>query len=280
MVVNLFQPYRIYLKGLVYPVFFFLFFFPPATQAQQKSSTFTARLINLESTTKDPFRFNASLFNGSSSSQIFKLTADVPDGWVTLFRTEGSQVSAVKLDSDKTQDISIEITPSPLAKPGKYDIPVTAVGSGDSLRLNLEAVVKGNYAIQLTTPTGRLSDDVTEGGSRQIQLTVKNTGTLPLDGIDITAQAPSQWSATFAVSKIERLDAGQSQDITATLKVPEKTIAGDYITTFTARNSFANADAAFRITVKTSLLSGWVGILVIILAGALVYYLIRKYGRR
>ena len=73
---------------------------------------------------------------------------------------------------------------------------------------------------------------------------------------------------------------GQSQEVEASLSVPDKTIAGDYVTNFTAKNSFATADAAFRMTVKTSLLSGWIGIMVILLALATVYYLVRKYGRR
>ena len=84
----------------------------------------------------------------------------------------------------------------------------------------------------------------------------------------------------FDPSKIDRLDPGKTQDIKATLVVPEKTIAGDYVTKFTVRNNSANADATFRMTVTTSLLSGWIGILIIFLALAIVYYLIRKYGRR
>jgi uncharacterized membrane protein len=69
-------------------------------------------------------------------------------------------------------------------------------------------------------------------------------------------------------------------DIKATLSVPDKTIAGDYVTTLTARNSSTTSNAVFRMTVKTSLLSGWLGILVILLALGIVYSLIRKYGRR
>jgi uncharacterized membrane protein len=79
---------------------------------------------------------------------------------------------------------------------------------------------------------------------------------------------------------VERLDPGKTVEIKATLNVPDKTIAGDYITTFTVKNNYANADTTFRMAVKTSLLSGWLGILVILLALGIVYYLIRKYGRR
>ncbi|HRP55538.1 NEW3 domain-containing protein [Agriterribacter sp.] len=247
----------------------------------KKSSTFTAHLINIESAVKDPFRYNASLYNGSGHTQVYRLQVRSPDGWITLFRTGGSQVTAVRLDSGKTQEITLEVMASPIAKPGKYNIPVSAVGDdGDSLRIELEAVVKGNYSLELTTPTGRLSDDITEGHSKQLRLVLKNTGSLPLDGLELSAKSPAQWSATFEPSKIERLDPGQTIEASATLSVPDKTIAGDYVTTFTAGNSYTTANAVFRMTVKTSLLSGWIGILVILLALGMVYYLIRKYGRR
>jgi len=248
--------------------------------AQKGKSALTVRLINLESTTKEPFRYNATLNNASGQTKIYELHAQLPEGWNALFRAEGSQVAGIRMDSGRTMDLSIEISTGPQTKPGKYTIPVTAVSYNDTLRAELQAVVKGSYALELTTPSGRLSDDVTEGRKKQITLTVRNTGTLPLNGIELQTQAPVGWSGTFEPSRIERLDAGQSQDITATLSVPDKTVAGDYVTNFTARNNDATSTATFRMTVKTSLLSGWIGILVILLSLGIIYYLIRKYGRR
>lgn len=259
----------------------FLTFLRPAPgQAQQKPTTFTARLVNIESVSTTPFRFNVSLHNGKTTAQIFQLKADVPIGWISTFTTEGSQVSAVRVDSGKTQEITIELNAAPTTKPGKYTVPVSAINGNDSLKVELEAVVKGKYQLELSTPTGLLSGNVTEGRSKQIQLVVKNTGSLPLKDIDLSAQTPSQWSASFEPSKIDQIDAGQSKDVVATLNVPDKTIAGDYMTTFTAKDNNTTSNAAFRMTVKTSLLSGWIGIIVILIALGIVYYLIRKYGRR
>lgn len=266
-------------------IFSFLAIFSLATSYAQKKdshlpSSFTASLMNIEATAKETFRYNTSLHNGSKESKVYALEAMVPEGWNTTFRAQGSQVASLKVDSEKTEAISVEITASPIVKPGKYNIPVIAVSSQDTLRLELEAVVKGAYGVELTTPTGRLSDDITEGSSKTLQLTVENTGTLPLDGLELSARSPAKWTATFDPSKVDRVDPGKTVDIKVTLNVPDKTIAGDYVTTFTVKNNYANADATFRMTVKTSLLSGWLGILVILLALGIVYYLIRKYGRR
>lgn len=280
------QPRRIEGRGvqlsLLVCLFVSIFFSPPlhAQQTRSNSSSFTSRLINLEATAKETFRFNASLYNGRPRSGIYELQAATPDGWNTVFRVDGMQITTFRLDSNKTQDISIEITPGPEVKPGKYPIPVTARTDRDTLLLNLEAVVKGSYSLELTTPTGLLSDEITEGSRKPIHLTLKNAGTLPLDQLEMAGQSPSKWDVTFEPSKIERLDPGKTMDVTANLHVPDKTIAGDYVTTFTARNNSANANAAFRMTVTTSMLAGWVGVLVILIAIGIIYYLIRKYGRR
>src|SRR5699024_5049617 len=116
--------------------------------------------------------------------------------------------------------------------------------------------------------------------NKQISLRLKNTGTLPLKDIKLTDQSPSHWEASFDQSQINQLEAGETKDLTVTVKVPKKTIAGDYLVTFKAKNSYVNADSQFRMTIKTSILSGWVGIVIILIALGLIFYLIRKYGRR
>jgi len=251
------------------------------SQASSRSGPpFTARLMNIEAAANSTFTYNTQLRNKATASRIFQLSAEVPAGWNLSFKVEGLQVTSINIDSGKTQDITLEIIPALEVKPGKYAIPVLALTGSDSSKLNLEAVIKGTYGVSLTTPSGRLSDDVTEGSRKEIHLLVKNTGTIPLDKLDLSAQAPPQWDATFAPSTIERLAPGKDAEITATLHVPNKTIAGDYVTTFSVKNTNATSNAVFRMTVKTSVLTGWLGILVILLALGTVYYLIRKYGRR
>ncbi len=82
---------------------------------------------------------------------------------------------------------------------------------------------------------------------------MKNTGTITLDNLDLSAQAPPQWEAAFVPSTITRLEPGKRREgYCATLSVPDKTLAGDYVTNFSVKNTNANASAAFRMMVKTS----------------------------
>lgn len=275
------KPARGRRKILFLAAFSLSFLFSPRADAQQQSGkNFTARLMNIEAAANAPFTYNATLHNSARVARVFDLSAQIPIGWVASFKVDGSQVTSLNLDSNATQNISIEINPPATAAPSKYKIPVQAIAGADTATLHLEAVVKGTYGLQLTTPTGKLSDNVTEGDHKEIHLQLKNTGTITLDNVDISAQAPPQWETSFSPAKIDHLEPGKAIDVTATLHVPDKTLAGDYVTTFSAKNPGASSDAAFRITVKVSALSGWLGFLVILIALGIVYFLVRKYGRR
>jgi len=273
-------------RGILFSLFLFTSFVAcdqVVAQVQNSASgqsTFTAQLINMEAAVNEPFRYTTSLHNGSSQTRIYELKATAPDGWNVVFQARGTRITSVNIDANQSENIIIEINPAYGAEANKYKIPVTANAANDVLQVNLEAAVKGRYGIELTTPTGLLSDDITEGKQKEIHLVVKNSGTLSLNDISVSAQTPPKWSATFEPSKIEQLAPGKSTEVIAALTVPDKTIAGDYVTTFSAENTNSNSKATFRMTVKTSLLSGWIGILVILAAIGLVFYLIRKYGRR
>lgn len=243
-------------------------------------SGFTAKLINIEAATNEVFRYSATLHNGAGKPTVFEFKTSLPIGWIISYKVDGNQVTSLNMDPGTTRDVAIEVNASATTTPGKYKVPVKAIANADTLSLNLEAVVKGSYGITLSTPSGKLSEELTSGSHKEIHLELKNSGTLPLNDIELSSQLPTNWEATFEPAKIKQLEPGKNISITANLKVPDKTIAGDYAATFTATNSNGNSQAVFRMVVTTSLLSGWIGILVILLAVSLVYYLIRKYGRR
>ncbi|MBE9600791.1 NEW3 domain-containing protein [Pedobacter sp. MC2016-24] len=271
-------------KALLF--FLVIFVFSLTVRAQNPvinidgKSSFTAKLLNIEGATSETFRYNATLHNGSAKAAVFEFKTNLPIGWMISYKVDGSQVTSLNLDPGASRDVAVEVNATASTSPGKYSLPVKAMSNADTLSLNLEAVVKGSYGLTLSTPSGKLSEELTSGSHKEIHLDIKNSGTLRLNDIDLSAQLPASWEATFEPAKIKQLEPGKSMAVTAKIKVPDKTIAGDYAATFTATNSNANSPAAFRMVVTTSLLSGWIGILVILLAVTLVYYLIRKYGRR
>ncbi|GAB4250143.1 MAG: hypothetical protein Tsb0034_29430 [Ekhidna sp.] len=241
---------------------------------------FTPNLFNIEKAANEIFRYNLTLKNNDSESRRYDLVADVPTGWRSSFKARGSNITSILLEGDRTESISLELLPVFNCQPDTYEIPISATSESDTVRFVLEAVVKGSYEVQLTTPTGRLSGDVVEGETMQVTLKVMNSGSLPLNKLKLSSRTPSKWQASFSPEDIEVLEPGESADVTVSLTVPEKTLPGDYVSTFTVKNDQTTSNTDFRVTVETSVLAGWVGLLVIVVAIGIVVLLIRKFGRR
>ncbi|GGC47486.1 hypothetical protein GCM10011386_44530 [Parapedobacter defluvii] len=243
-------------------------------------SEFNTDQANMEGAANSTFTFNSTLRNPSSEEQVYGLRAQVPQGWNALFRANGKQVSSVNVGPNQTQNITIELDPPDHLGAGSYKIPVVASTSGMSSNLELEVVITGSYNLELTTPTGKLSTSITAGSDEKVELMVKNTGSAPLKNVEMKSSAPVDWTVSFEPSKIDVIAPGQHAQVFATIKASRKSVAGDYVANLEAKAPEKSATASFRLSVRTPLLWGWLGILIIIGALGGVYYLFRKYGRR
>jgi uncharacterized membrane protein len=235
---------------------------------------------NMEGNSSSTFTFRAKLNNRTAEQQLYALQADVSRGWNVSFKVIGKQVTSVEMEPNTSKDISIEITAPAQIEAGKYRIPVSASTNGSSANLSLEVVISGTYAMELTTPAGLLSTTITAGDEKKLELVVKNTGSSPLTGVQLSSNIPANWSVQFDPKKIDVILPGKDAPVYATIKADKKAIPGDYVVNMESKTPEVTSKAAFRVAVKTSMLWGWVGVLVI--AGAIggVYYLFRKYGRR
>ena len=226
------------------------------------------------------FTYKAKLKNGTSDQQLFAFNADAPRGWNVSFKVDFKQVSSVTIEANQTKDIIIEIVPPEKVDAGTYRIPVVASTNATSANLQLEAVVTGSYNMELTTPTGLLSTEITAGSEKRIALTVRNTGSSDLTDIKFSFGAPSNWDISFDPKKIDKLKTGNEAEVYATIKAYKKSIAGDYVANIEAKTPEVSSKVSFRISVETPMLWGSIGVLIIIIALGSIYYLFRKYGRR
>lgn len=256
----------------------------PLTVEVSKQGTyktaFSTKQPNLEGAANSTFTFNASLQNETADTQLYALHAEAPPGWNVTFKANYKQVASVNVDANHNQSITITVNPPDQVPAGTYKIPVFATTPHTSAALDLSLVITGSYALELTTPTGLLSTDITAGDEKRIPLAVKNTGSAPLKKISMSFTAPENWDVTFDPKKIDVLPPGRSAQVFATIKADKDAIAGDYSTDLLAKTPETSSKAAFRISVRTPLLWGWIGVVIILLAIGSVYYLFRKYGRR
>ena len=243
-------------------------------------SEFTTDQPNMQGNSKANFTFSTTLKNQTADQQLYALMADAPRGWNVIFKANYKQATSAPVAPNASENISVDITAPSNVKAGTYKIPVIATTGSTSAQLEFEVVITGSYRIELTTPQGLLSKDITAGDTRKLELVVLNTGSAELKDIQLSANKPIDWEVSFEPSKLDRLAPGDKANVTAVLKASRQALPGDYVTKITARAPEADTTTDFRISVKTPMITGWIGVVVILAALGAVYYLFRKYGRR
>jgi uncharacterized membrane protein len=241
---------------------------------------FTSDQPNMEGHASSNFTFNASLKNRTADKQLYALMANAPRGWMVTFKSNYQQVTSVSTEPNSTQPVTIEIKPPDNVEAGKYRIPVNATTITTSANLDLEVVITGSYKMELTTPTGLLSTDITAGNQKRVELVINNTGSSLLTGISFESSAPVNWDVTFDPKTVDKLLSGETAKVFATIKADKKAIPGDYGINIDAKTPEASSRISLRISVETPMLWGWIGVIIILGAFGCVYYLFRKFGRR
>ena len=235
---------------------------------------------NMQGHSDSTFTFSATLRNRTAEKQTYALAAQAEPGWDVTFTDGGNSVTSVDVDPNGEKSISIAVKPPETVQAGTYKIPISASNNSTSAETTVEAAVTGTYGLKLGTPGDLLSTDVTAGSQRKVDLVLSNTGSAELKSVSMSADSPSGWEVTFEPSTVDSISPGGTAHVQATIKADKKALAGDYVVNMTASAPEKSADAQFRVAVISSVLWGWVGILIIIAVIAGIYYLFRKYGRR
>jgi uncharacterized membrane protein len=241
---------------------------------------FTTSQANMQGKAGATFTFQAQLKNYNGDKQLYALMADAPRGWNVTFKNNYQAVTSVEINANSSADLQIEVIAPSLIEAGTYRIPLRATANASNEDLTLEVVITGFYSMQLTTPTGLLSTDLTANDQKRIDFVVQNTGSAELQNIQLSAAAPANWEVTFDPKKIDRVPVGQSFPATLVIKAAKEAIAGDYVTNIEAKSPEISSSASFRVSVKTAMIWGWLGIFIIAVAIGSIYYLFRTYGRR
>ena len=241
---------------------------------------FTCDQKNMEGTSSSSFSFTTSLKNKTATNQQYALMANAPRGWSVIIKPNYKQATSTELEANSTKNITYEIKPSPSVKAGSYKIPVKAVSGSTSAELEFEVVITGTYEMELSTPSGLLSTHITAGSEKKIELTVRNTGSVDLENIELTASKPRNWEITFDPTKITKIAPGQTETVYATITADKKAIPGDYVVKTEAKTPEVNTSASFRVSVKTPMTIGIIGLVIIVLVLLGIVWLFKKYGRR
>ena len=252
------------------------------TEEELGGSSFQSEYSEQEGSAGASFSFDTTLVNNSASEQNYSFSSNAPSGWNVTFTPSGesSPVNSITLEPRKSQTITVGVTPAADAQAGAYTISCAAVSAGENLKTELTATITGQYALDVTTPSGRLSTEAYANKQKEVALKIVNNGNTDLTNVTLSSSAPDGWTVSFSQPTIDVIEAGASVEVTAYMTPGEDSLSGDYVVSIKASNSDTSDNAEFRISVKTETIWGVVGVLLIVCVFAGIGWVFHKYGRR
>ncbi len=245
------------------------------------SLRFSIDLPTIKGSPTTTFRFTPTLRNEGDEEITVNIMVDAPSGFLSKVKVSGKEVTSFPLNANQSKTVTIELDPLVEIPAGEYPVVVYADGGDVEASINLAVEVAGQQKLKITGLDGRLSGKANAGKETSMQIVVRNTGTAPARGVDLSASAPSGWKVVFDPETILEIPADSQVEVTAHIQPAEKAVAGDYMVTVRARPADgASESAEFRITVTTSTLWGVGGIALIAVAVGVVALAVVRFGRR
>lgn len=242
--------------------------------------TLTTDFPELQGSTDASFSFTLTLSNDTPDDLTFGVSAAAPPGWTADAQiTSQAQAASAIVEAGSSTSIEVSVDAPQDAAADVYPITVQATSGDKTAEAQLSVEITGSYDLELTTPDGRLSANASAGSQTDLSVVLRNGGTADIPDVTLSASTPTGWNVEFEPATVT-VPAGGEAQVTARLTPSGNAIAGDYVATFNARSDLANADADMRITIETSLLWGVVGIGLIALVLAGLWWTFRRYGRR
>lgn len=244
--------------------------------------TLTTDFPSLQGPSSQTFNFNLTLQNSTAEDQTFSVNAQGPTGWtITATLTGQSQAASAVVKAGSSSGVTVSAVPPTGVEAGSYPISVVATAAGQNYSGDLTVNITGSYNLAISTSDGVLNGHGAAGSASPMSVTVTNSGTAAVTNVKLTSTAPSGWDVTFNPSTIDSVAAGQTVTVDTTVKPAGDAIAGDYNLTFTASGDQSTRDSAtIRYTVETSILWGVIGVALIVVVAAGVWWVFQRYGRR
>ena len=249
------------------------------------------RFKNVEITTSYPvlrgptdasFEFSIEVENKMDKDTIFNLSAKGPPNWEINFKPayEEKYISSLRVKSDRSESMAVEVKPYPLSKPGKYPIKVKVSSEKATAEADLMVILTGIYKLDVGTASGLLSLSALQGKEAIMSFYVKNSGSATLRNIKFLSFKPENWKVKFTPEKIDSLSPGEIKQIELSITPAEQALVGDYSVSISVEGEKVNKDMELRITVRASTAWTWIGIGIIVFVLAGLVTLFMKLGRR
>jgi len=225
----------------------------------------------------------------SAKFPLLLLSVQPPTDWKVVFKSGTMEISRLYLEAGKSESLILEATPPSTVKIGTYTIPVQIKSPEGSIyaEMNLRATIIGSY--ELTLEPSTLLTSVTAGGSTTFTVkatntgytSATNTGYTSVTSVSLNIAIPEDWESSVTPVQVDSLKPREAFSFNVVIKVPEDTVAGDYLITLTGLSDQVESDEVqVRITVTAPTSWGLIGIgLAVVMVIALVL-IFMKFKRR
>ena len=181
-------------------------------------------------------KFTIDLKNETNKPLTASLTAKPPEGWAVRFKPQfgDQQVSSIQLKENASETLSVEIDSPARAEAKEYPVTINARAGAFEATTNMKVSLKGNPDLRIATREETLNTSITAGTKTSVDIFVGNAGTAPVRNLNLLAsKKPEKWTVEFKPDKIDVVNPGEVREIKAEILAPARTIAGDYLLSFT-----------------------------------------------
>ena len=249
---------------------------------------FSSKFPVLSGVSGHSFEFQVELTYVGNEDRTFDLVVDAPPRWTVgiMERYGGTEnIAALHLKRFDTAPTGLKLQFAPAAgytpEPGEYPLTLTVASGTLQTSIELKAIVTARYAYAMLPATGRLNTEVKAGEEHHLSIYVINSGSAAVENMTFSSSKPEGWEITYTPDKIDSLGAGLTQEVDVAITPPDKTIAGDYKVTLRSLAEQGLSDSIeLRVTVLTSTIWGWLGIIIVVVVVAGLAVLFWRLGRR
>lgn len=245
----------------------------------------------LETRSSDSVKYLVTLVNNYDHRVTVVLNAiENPEDWSIEFLREidGEEYRLTKLSvaADSQQDFITKVRPSINATDGLYAFGVQAMPENGNRGVLLDFSVTINNGLEkdkmLTISQSTGSIVLNPGSSKEIYVTLRNTGDKTLNNINLRVQEVAGITAEVrSFGTINELKPGESWDTSILITVRADASPGTKEILMRAVSDEAQSqDGKLEVAVEKSERSGFIGIGMVVLAIILLIFIVSKFGRR
>ncbi|AFL96175.1 hypothetical protein CL1_1980 [Thermococcus cleftensis] len=225
---------------------------------------------------------------GSREDEYGVKVTGLPDGWSYVLSQDPQgtiPVGSLKAQPGQSVNAYLVIIPPFNVESGELEAKVIVSGKGTSVELPLTIRVENPATLSLTPDYPSLT--VKAGGSTATTIWVDASGTVT--NVKFSVQAPNGWEVEVVPDTIPRIGVMQQggnvwvsggQSVELRIRVPKSAPAGTYTIRVSAAGDQAMAETVVTVRVTQSSSSAYIGVLLLVVAFGIVFWLMRRVGRR